>query len=220
MRSRRFSDLGRGFRAVPRLLSEVPPDSFFFCAAAITGSSLTLHGLDMEDSQGDKAVLPILEKMGCGVAYSPGSITITGPDKLRGERLTGTELDLNATPDALPALAAAACFATGETRLTNVPQARLKETDRITVMAEELSKIGADIEELPDGLLIRGSGPDGEPRGLRGSTVDGRSDHRVVMALAIAGLGARGTTTIDTAEAVDITFPGFFRILEGLRVRE
>lgn len=178
--------------------------TFFLVAAAITGSTVVLSNLDMNDSQGDKQVVEILRSMGC-------TIFVGGKDGakeviIEGNRLYGREIDLNTMPDALPALAVAGCFAEGETRLCNVAGARLKETDRITVMREELSKMGADIEELPDGLLIRKSN-------LRGARVSGRGDHRVVMALAVAGLAASGETTIDTAEAVSITFPTFFSLL-------
>jgi len=117
-------------------------------------------------------------------------------------KLTGCELDLNNTPDALPALAVVGCFARGETRLKNVAQARIKETDRIKVMAKELSKMGAKIEEMEDGLIIRQSK-------LKGTSVSGYHDHRVVMALSLAGMMAEGETEIDSAEAVDITFPGY-----------
>ena len=110
---------------------------------------------------------------------------------------------MNDTPDALPALAVTACFAQGETKLLNVAQARLKECDRISAIATELRKMGAEIEELEDGLII-------EPGRLQGTEVHGYDDHRMVMALALAGMGASGETTIDTAESVAITYPGFY----------
>jgi 3-phosphoshikimate 1-carboxyvinyltransferase len=103
-----------------------------------------------------------------------------------------------------------ACFAEGRTELVNVPQARLKETDRIKVMHDELGKMGASITELPDGLVVEG-GP------LRGARVGGHDDHRVVMALAVAGLSSPGRTVIDSAEAVSITFPNFFDLVESLK---
>ena len=181
--------------------------AFPLCAAAVTGSELTLAGLDMSDSQGDKAVIGYLREMGCSIdaPETGGPITIRGPEKLKA-----VELDLNDTPDALPAMAVAACFADGESRLYNVPQARLKETDRIAVMQQELSKLGADIEEMPDGLIIRGGRP------LTGCSVEGHGDHRVVMSLAVAALGCIGETVISDAEAVDITYPGFFKQLEKI----
>ncbi len=184
--------------------------AFFLCGAAVTGSTLTLRGLDMTDSQGDKEVVNILERMGCAVRIGPEEITISGG------RLHGMDIDMNAIPDALPALAAAACYAEGRTRLLNVPQARLKETDRIAVMAAELAKMGARIRELPDGLEISGSPvrSAGQEPPLRGTEVHGRGDHRVVMALAAAALGAAGETRIESAEAAAVTFPGFFALLE------
>ena len=192
---------GQGYRAFER---RIPGDfssaTFFLCAAAATGSELLVRGLDTADVQGDRAVVGMLAEMGAKVEPVPGGLRIRGGD------LRGAEFDLNATPDALPALAAAACFASGETRLRNVPQARLKEPDRIAVMARELAKMGADVEELQDGLVIRG-------RPLRGARVSGHGDHRVVMALAVAGLAAEGETVVDTAEAVRVTFPTFVDLM-------
>ncbi|GAB4364916.1 MAG: 3-phosphoshikimate 1-carboxyvinyltransferase [Spirochaetales bacterium] len=221
----------RGFhRQIPGDFSSA---TFFLCAAAITGSTLTLLGLDMEDSQGDKEVVHILERMGCTTRIEENRITLSG------HPLMGIEIDLNAMPDALPALAATACYAEGTTRIVNVPQARLKETDRIAVMAQELSRLGARVRELPDGLEIEGSTPlsgaparyESGPRRssprpssppripLRGGRVHGHGDHRVVMALAIAALGADGPITIETAEAASVTFPGFFDLLDQIALR-
>lgn len=170
--------------------------TFFMVLSAIQGQEITLENLDMSDPQGDKNVVAILEDMGAKVTYGKNSITI------KGQKLHGRTIDMNSIPDALPAMAVAACFAQGETRLVNVPQARLKETDRISVMCTELSKMGADIKELPDGLIIRESS-------LKGCNVNGHDDHRIVMSLAIAGLNATGETIIDTAEAMNVTFPSF-----------
>ena len=191
-------------RSIPADFSSA---TFFLCAAAITKSEITLVGLDMEDSQGDKAVVDILQEMGCSVAFHEHGLTI------RGDSLKGGEFDLNSIPDALPALSVVACFAEDETRLVNVPQARLKETDRISVMTEELRNLGAAVDELPDGMIIKGK----SGGNLEGTRVNGRYDHRVVMALAIAGLAARGQTSIETAESVQVTFPEFFDLLDSLR---
>ncbi|MCL6590558.1 MAG: 3-phosphoshikimate 1-carboxyvinyltransferase [Firmicutes bacterium] len=174
--------------------------TFFMVLAAISGGEIQLENLDMSDPQGDKRILSILETMGAKVTYQNNLITI------RGGELIGGEFDLNATPDALPAMAVAGCFARGETRLVNTPQARIKETDRIRVMYEELQKLGADVEELPDGLIIRESK-------LKGAHVSGHDDHRIVMALAVAGLNIPGETVIDTAEAMSVTFPDFVTLI-------
>lgn len=192
---------GQRYRAFSK---SIPGDfssaTFFLCAAAITGSDLTLLGLDLDDSQGDKAVVDMLQSMGVRIEASADAIRVQGGD------LVGAELDLNATPDALPALAVTACMARGETRLLNVPQARLKETDRLSVMNQVLTAMGAQVQELEDGLIIQGGR-------LRGARVPGHGDHRVVMALAIAGLAAEGETVVDTAEAVSVTFPNFVELM-------
>ncbi len=198
---------GQRYRAFDR---PVPGDfssaTFFLVAAAITGSEITLVGLDRSDTQGDKVVLDYLAAMGAAIEWLPEGV------RIRGGELRGGEFDLNATPDALPAMAVAACFAEGETRLVNVPQARIKETDRIAVMARELAKMGGRVVELPDGLVVQGGG-------LRGAVVDGHGDHRVVMALAVAGLAAPGRTEVTTAEAAAVTFPNFVDLMRSLEAR-
>lgn len=195
-----------GGQSYSAFAKQIPGDfssaAFFLCAAAITGSDLTLLGLDMTDSQGDKAIVRILSDMGAQIDILPNAI------RIKGGKLIGGEFDLSGTPDALPALAATACFADGETRIVNVAQARLKETDRIRVMRQELSKMGARIEELPDGLVIHGSD-------MHAAEVHGHCDHRVVMALAVAGMACEDVTEVDTAEAVSITFPNFVELMKN-----
>ncbi len=170
--------------------------TFFSVMAAVSKGEILMSNLDINDTQGDKRVLEILESMGAKVSAYSSAISV------KGLNLTGREIDMNDIPDALPALAVAGCFAEGETRLLNVPQARLKETDRIKAMCSELGKMGADIYELDDGLVIRKSV-------LSGGSLNGYGDHRIVMALAVAGMAAKGETLIDTAEAVNVTFPDF-----------
>ena len=170
--------------------------TFPLCAAVITDSQVLLKGLDMNDTQGDKEVITMLNSMGANIQVKEEGILVTSSE------LTGCELDLNSTPDALPALAVVGCYAKGKTILKNVAQARIKETDRIKVMRAELSKMGAEIEEMEDGLIIRQSK-------LKGTRVRGYHDHRVVMALSLAGMIAQGETEIDSAESIEITFPGY-----------
>ena len=181
--------------------------SFFFCAAAITGSTLTIAGLVENDSQGDKAVLGWLGEMGCKITWDGDAVTVSGPAP---GKLKGIDIDLNSAPDALPILAVTGCFAKGTTRLLNVPQARIKETDRIDVMTEELSRLGADISELEDGMVIQGV------EKLSGGTVEGHGDHRVIMSLAVAGLCTEEPLEITGAEAASVTFPTFFDLLEQI----
>ncbi len=183
--------------------------SFFFCAAALTSSRLTVTGTARNDSQGDREILACLEQMGCTVEWKgPLSLEITGPPK---GSLQGREFDLNSMPDTLPVLAVTAAYAQGTTVLGNVPQARIKETDRIDVMCRELRSLGAEAEQREDALVIHGNG-----RGLSGGHVRGHGDHRVIMALAVGALAARSPVTIDDVKAAEITFPGFFSILESI----
>lgn len=187
-------------RAIPADFSSA---TFFLVAAAITDSKLTLEGLEMSDAQGDKAVVDYLELMGAGVERENNKITITG-----GE-LEGVDIDMNTMPDALPAMAVAGAVAKGKTRLYNVAHARIKETDRIAGMAKELTKMGIGCEELPDGLVIQGGA-------LKGAKLCGYGDHRIVMALAVAGLAAKGTSSVDTAETAAVTFPNFVELMTNV----
>ncbi len=181
----------------------VPADfssaTFAAVGGAISGRGVTLAGLDFSDTQGDKGVFEILKSMGVKVEINEDGATVSP-----GLQLKGQVIDLNSMPDALPALSVIACAAQGETRFINVAQARIKETDRIAVMYQELLKMGADITEQPDGLVVRHSR-------LKGAVVNGHYDHRVVMALALAGMIAEGETVIETAEAADVTYPSFVK---------
>ncbi|MEN8905100.1 MAG: 3-phosphoshikimate 1-carboxyvinyltransferase [Clostridiales bacterium] len=172
--------------------------TFILIYGAISKNKIILKNLNMEDAQGDKRVIGILKEMGANIYIEEDKIIIDG-----GE-IKGMDIDMNSIPDALPAFAVLGCFADGITRLLNVPQARLKETDRISVMHNELRKMGAEIEELKDGLIIKQSI-------LKGCQVNGHYDHRIVMALAVAGMNIDGLTTVDTSEAINVTFPTFVK---------
>jgi 3-phosphoshikimate 1-carboxyvinyltransferase len=195
---------GQRYRPVNR---PIPADfssaTFFLAAGALSGNRVGCRGLDMSDTQGDKAVVDYLRAMGASVQVEADAVVV------EGGALRGCEIDMNATPDALPMMAVLACFAEGTTRLTNVPQARLKETDRIHVMRTELEKMGASVTELPDGMVI-------EKSALHNADVEGHGDHRVIMALSIAATQVAGATTIHGADAVDVTYPGFAHDLRGL----
>jgi 3-phosphoshikimate 1-carboxyvinyltransferase len=180
--------------------------AFPACAAAVSRGKAVLLGLDPADPQGDKAFFDMLRAMGCSVIWEDAEdgkrVTVEGANALHGG-----VFDLNDTPDMLPAAAVLGAFAQGETRLRNVAHARIKETDRIAVMAAELTKLGVDCAELPDGLVIQGG------KIPSGGTVDGRGDHRIVMAFAACALGAAGPVTITGAEAAAVTYPGFFDLM-------
>jgi 3-phosphoshikimate 1-carboxyvinyltransferase len=177
--------------------------TFFLVAGSIGEADITLLGLDMNDVQGDKKIVMYLQEMGARITQEKGRI------RVQGGALKGREFDLGDTPDALPAMAVAGCFAEGKTILRNAANARLKETDRIAVMAKELGTLGAKVEELPDGLVIHRSE-------LRGRAVRGYRDHRVVMALAVAGTAIPGRIEVDSAEAVQVTVPNFLELMKGI----
>jgi 3-phosphoshikimate 1-carboxyvinyltransferase len=175
-------------------------------AADSEGDAVVVEGA-VPSAQGDTAVVDVLERMGADVAWDreAGELTVRGSD------LSGVEVDVGDTPDLLPTIATLGAVADGETRITNCEHVRYKETDRVSAMAEELTELGAVLEEERDVLTVRG----GESE-LVGSTVDGRADHRIVMSLAVAGLVADGETRIGGAEHVDVSFPSFFDALSGI----
>lgn len=195
---------GQGYKgfdaAIPADFSSA---TFFLCAAALCADEVRLSGLDFADSQPDKAVVDYLKAMGANISIEAGAVIV------KAAPLKGVEIDMNRTPDALPAMAVTAAFAEGQTRLVNVPQARSKETDRVSAMAGELKKLGVSVEELEDGLIINGgeAGP---------AELHGRADHRIVMALSLAGLMLDGQCTIDTAEAINVTFPDYVELMKGI----
>ncbi|MFW5775063.1 MAG: 3-phosphoshikimate 1-carboxyvinyltransferase [Chitinivibrionales bacterium] len=187
-----------------RIPGDFSSATFGAVAAAITGSAVRLDNLDFTDPQGDRQIFDVLAAMGASLIKDENGVTVSGKAELHG-----CEIDLNDMPDALPAFAVLGCVAKGKTVIRNVAQARIKETDRIAVMAGELAAMGARVEELPDGMIIHQSS-------LQGASVRGHHDHRVVMALALAGLIARGETLIDTAEAARVTYPSFLNDFKAL----
>lgn len=170
----------------------------FFAAAGALAGSVTLAGLNRQSLQGDRAILDILSEAGADVTWSE--------DNVRVEKCTLRPFatDVSQIPDLVPVLAVLACGINGTSRLTNAARLRLKESDRLEAMTRELTKLGADVEELPDGLVIHGTGR------LRGGAVESHNDHRVVMALCAAALVADGEVEINGTEAVKKSAPRFF----------
>lgn len=195
---------GQKYKAFER---SIPADfssaTFAACAAAITGSEILIKGLDFDDHQGDKEVFTHLKNMGASVTHTSEGVIV------KGGELKGININMNSTPDALPALAVVGCFAKGTTRLLDVAQARLKECDRIAAATKELTKMGCKIEELKDGLVIHQSN-------LTGADVHGYDDHRMVMALAVAGMAIKGETIVDTAESISVTYPSFVEDMKAI----
>ena len=195
-----------GSYAVPGDFSSI---SYLVAAGAVAaepGEAVRVEGA-RPSAQGDAAIVEIAERMGADVEWDRGEGVIA----VRRSDLAGVAVDVGDTPDLLPTIAALGAVADGDTRITNCEHVRYKETDRVAAMAEELEALGAETTEEPDVLTVHGSESD-----LRGATVDGRADHRIVMSLAVAALAAEGTTTIRGGEHVDVSFPGFFDAMADL----
>lgn len=203
----RIFDIPQG-RYIPRTYTiegDASNASYFWAAAAVTGGEVCVSNIFSNSVQGDIAFLNILEKMGCRVEKGDWGITIFGP-----ERLKGVVVDMNKWPDIVPTLAVVAAQAEGQTVIKNVAHLRVKETDRLQAVAAELKKIGAKVDELPDGLVIRRSEP-------QGGVIETYNDHRMAMSFAVAGLVVPGIS-IGGEECVAKSFPDFWEIFDQLYV--
>ncbi|WP_316557179.1 3-phosphoshikimate 1-carboxyvinyltransferase [Methanimicrococcus hongohii] len=204
-------DLGvynHGNYAIPGDFSSA---SYLLTAATlIPGAEIMMNGL-FPSAQGDSAIVEILEKAGADISWDKekGIIRVSNKD---GRRLKGIVWDAGKTPDLVPTLAVLGAFSDGEMKITNAEHVRFKETDRLKAMTEELTKIGAVIEETADGLIISGEKSKGQ---MKGAAVHGWDDHRIVMSLFIAGMMI-GDMTIDTIESVKISYPTFFEEMKKI----
>ena len=176
--------------------------SYFWAAAAIAGGAVTVRGLRRDALQGDVAFCDCLQRMGCRVENNQNGITV-----LSGT-LRGIEVDMNNISDTVQTLAAVALFADGPTTITGVAHIRHKETDRITDLARELRKFGADVEENPDGLRIT-------PQKLRPAEIETYNDHRMAMSLALVGLKIP-KVVIQNPDCTQKTYPAFFDDLNSV----
>jgi 3-phosphoshikimate 1-carboxyvinyltransferase len=178
--------------------------SFFFLAAAICRSKVVITGLNPKSAQADKVFLTLLEKMGCHLSINDNSIAVTG------QQLSAIEADMSNAPDLVPPIAIAAAFAKGTSRFTNIAHLRDKECDRLSVMTEELKKMGAKVKCDDDSLIVEGT------NFLSGTTIDPHNDHRIAMSFAVAGL-VTGRQIIEDEKCVAKSFPDFwekFKVFE------
>jgi 3-phosphoshikimate 1-carboxyvinyltransferase len=173
-------------------------------AAAITGGTVLLPGFPPDSTQADLGILTVLSAMGCRVEWSESGVSLAGP----ADGLRGVEVDMGMMPDAVLAVAVAAAFASGPTRLTNIANLRLKESDRLIAVQTELEKLGVGAEAGPDWLIVR-------PGPLHGAEIETHDDHRMAMAFSVAGLVVPGVVIRDPG-CVAKTWPNFFEDLEQL----
>lgn len=199
-----FVKAGKGYKAKNyEIEGDASSASYFFASAAITEGKVKIKNLKPTTLQGDKKFTNILRHMGCIIKEGEDYIEV------HGKSLTGIDVNMNEMPDAVPTLAVTALFAKGETRITGVSNLRIKETDRIKALATELSKLGANVKELEDGLLII-------PAKLQGAIIETYEDHRIAMSFALAGLKIPGIK-IKNPGCVSKSFPDFFEKLQTLK---
>ncbi len=182
--------------------------AFFLCAGALSEEGVLVKGLDLQSTQGDRAVLELLRSFGASLR-----VTVEGILCRRGE-LRGQEIDAGPIPDLIPVLSVLAAGGRGDTRIRNAGRLRLKESDRLRTTAALLRDLGGSAEELEDGLLIRGSGA------LQGGTANSAGDHRIAMSAAVAACLCREPVTLEAAESVEKSYPCFWEDWQALEVRE
>ena len=199
---------------------EIPGDfssaaPFLVAAAIVPGSAVTVHGVGLNPRR--TGLLDVLEHMGARVAVynrRPIGSEPAGDVEVRASELVGATIratDVPALVDELPLFAIAACHAHGDSVVRGAGELRVKESDRIEAVAEQLRRLGGHIRETRDGFRVRGV-----PARLRGGTFDARGDHRLAMLGAVAGVSSRDGVELVGADAVDASFPGFYSVLEQL----
>ena len=184
-----------------RIEGDASGASYFWAAAAVTGGRVTVANVPVPSLQGDANLLPFLARMGCEVKKTGNGITVEGPDKLEG-----IEVDMGNMPDVAPTLAVVAAFAEGTTVINNIAHLRIKECDRLSAMVTELGKMGADVEEEADRMIIHGKAGG---TNLHGASIETYHDHRIAMCFAVAGLRVEGVE-ITGEECVAKSFPDFW----------
>ena len=197
---------GQSYRS-PRIIT-VEGDwsnaAFWLAAGAIDGNGITCTGLDIQSRQGDRAILELLSKFGANVVQGSSTVTVSSA-KQHGGKLSGIEIDARDIPDLVPVLSVVAAAAEGTTKVYNAGRLRGKESDRLAAVTDTLSRLGADIHETGDGLIINGGVT------LTGGEVSSWGDHRIAMSAAIAAVLCSEPVIITGAEAVNKSYPGFFK---------
>jgi 3-phosphoshikimate 1-carboxyvinyltransferase len=183
---------------------DVSSASYFWAAAALTGGTVLTSNINPDKTlQGDIVFLDILEEMGCRVERKRNQVEV------EGVQLSGIEIDMGRNPDLVPSLSIVALFSRGKTAIRNVAHLRHKESDRLHSITLELKKLGADVEELVDGLVIQGG------KKLSGTALDCHGDHRIAMSLALVGLKTPGVKIMGE-RAVNKSFPNFWELWDEL----
>ena len=189
-----------------RVGADATAASYAAAAAAVLGGAVTVPGVEARQGhaeQGDVRVFDLLARMGCTVRRAPGRVTVR-----RAGALQGVTANVSDCSDVFPTLAVVAAFASSPTELLGIGHTRNQESDRISAVVSGLRAMGARAEGYADAIRV-------EPAALHGAAIDSAGDHRIAMAFSIAGLEVPGVS-IDGAESVAKTFPGFYGMLEEL----
>lgn len=187
---------------------------FIAVGLMVPGSEILIRHVGVNPTR--DGILRVCRQMGADIQVLNRQDTGAEPTAdllVRHSPLKGTVIEGDIIPtliDELPVIAAMACLAEGETVIRDAAELKVKESNRIRIMAEGLKAMGADVTETEDGMIIRGGNP------LCGAQIDSRLDHRIAMTFAVAGLCAQGATEISGAECVNISYPGFYEDLKGL----
>lgn len=176
----------------------------FWLTAGIIGSEFQCSDINLQSLQGDKVIIDIIKEMNGQIEEVNGSLVVK-PSKTKG-----TVIDVSQCPDLVPILAVLASLSEGKTEIINAERVRIKESDRLKAITTELKKLGADINEVGDGLVINGKG------NLQGGIVDSWNDHRIAMALAIASIRCKDEVIIEGSKAVEKSYPNFWQDFEKL----
>ena len=171
--------------------------AFFMCAAAINGD-ITVNNINVNSVQGDRKIVDLLKEFGADVTCGVNCVNV------KKSEMYGIDIDAGDIPDLVPVLSVLSCYARCRTRIYNASRLRLKESDRLKSMYDELSKLGADIEIGEDYLVINGCNK------LYGNDVDSHNDHRVAMSMAVASVGCEGSIILNGYNAVNKSYPTFF----------
>lgn len=179
--------------------------AFFLCMGALSDKGILVEGLNMTSSQGDKGVVDILRRFGAEVSERENGVFV------RSASLHGITVDAAPVPDLIPVLSVLAACAEGETHVINAARLRLKESDRLESSANMLRALGAEVQELPDGLIITGGT-------LHGGEVDSCRDHRIAMSAAVAACAAEGSVSVTDENCVEKSYPCFWQDFDSLEV--
>ncbi|MGN1202300.1 MAG: 3-phosphoshikimate 1-carboxyvinyltransferase, partial [Eubacterium sp.] len=189
---------GQKFKKIDYTVEGDWSQAAFFLVAGAIGGDVTVSGLDMNTSQGDKGILDVLNSFGARLEINNSSV------RCIKSSLKGTAVDATDIPDLVPIIAVLAAFSKGRTEIKGAQRLRYKESDRIQSVVQNLKLIGADVTETADGMVINGG------KRLHGAELSGYNDHRIVMAFSVAALFLNGETVIDDADSINKSYPAFF----------